>query len=72
MVTKELCEDVPRNKDVEGDVETCVNTPKEDSDKDDHILTILHLFVIQVCEVGQQRAQKQICERIKPQAAKPK
>ena len=29
MVTKEFCEDVPRNEDVEGDVETCVNTPKE-------------------------------------------
>ena len=26
---KEFCEDVPRNEDVEGDVETCVNTPKE-------------------------------------------
>eukprot|EP00091_Calanus_sinicus_P019337 TRINITY_DN4818_c0_g1_i1.p1 TRINITY_DN4818_c0_g1~~TRINITY_DN4818_c0_g1_i1.p1 ORF type:complete len:151 (-),score=79.45 TRINITY_DN4818_c0_g1_i1:198-593(-) len=54
MVTKEFCEDVPRNEDVEGDVETCVNTPKE------------------VCEDGKQRAQKQICEKIKPQAAKPK
>ena len=28
-VMKEFCEDVPRNEDVEGDVETCVNTPKE-------------------------------------------
>ena len=29
MVTKEFCQDVPRNEDVEGEVETCVNTPKE-------------------------------------------
>ena len=29
MVTKEFCEDVPRNEDVIGDVETCVQTPKE-------------------------------------------
>ena len=37
MVTKEFCEDVPRNEDVEGDVETCVNTPKEVSDEDENI-----------------------------------
>merc|ERR1711970_677444 len=54
MVTKEFCKDVPRNEDVMGDVETCVNTPKE------------------VCEDGKQRAQKQICERVKPAAAKTK
>merc|ERR1719347_205048 len=32
MVTKEFCEDVPRNEDVIGDVETCVNSPKEVSE----------------------------------------
>ena len=54
MVTKEFCEDVPRNEDVIGDVETCVNSPKE------------------VCEDGKQRAQKQICERVKQAAGKTK
>jgi hypothetical protein len=70
MVKKEFCEDVPRNEDVEGDVETCVNTPKEVSEEDHTILQFLNF--LQVCEDGQQRAQKQICERIKTQAAKPK
>ena len=42
MVTKDFCEDVPRNEDVEGDVETCVNTPKEASDEDETIFTILY------------------------------
>ena len=70
MVTKEFCLDVPRNEDVEVDVESCINTPKEVSDEDDHILNISHFYVLQVCEDGQQRAQKQICERIKPEAAR--
>ena len=29
MVTKEFCKDVPKNENVMGDVETCVQTPKE-------------------------------------------
>ena len=72
MVTKDFCEDVPRNEDVEGDVETCVNTPNEVSEEHYNILQFLHFYSFQVCEDGKQRAQKQICERIKPEAAKPK
>ena len=29
MVTKNVCEDIPRNKDVTAEVETCVQTPRE-------------------------------------------
>ena len=71
MVTKEFCEDVPKNEDVMGDVETCVKTPEEVSD-DQFECFKYEFYSFQVCENGKQRAQKQICDRIKPESAKPK
>ena len=29
IVTKNICEDVPKNKDVTAEIETCIQTPKE-------------------------------------------
>ena len=65
MVMRNLCEDVPKQKNVTAEVETCIQTPKEVTKyRKDKVC--FNFNFLKVCKVEDQKATKYICERLKP------